>query len=632
MSVAAEHQATNDERETGLWHNLSRRKVVVCLVLVVGVLLLYNAVSHGAFLNYDDDHYVVGNKHVREGLSGSTIRWAFTSLEEANWHPLTWLSHALDCQLFHLNPSGHHYLNLLLHAANVVLLFLILQWFTGYTGRSLMVAALFAIHPINVESVAWVAERKNVLSMLFFLLAIGAYGWYVRRPGIARYLSVVALFALGLMAKPMVITLPLVLLLLDYWPLGRMKFRGDTNPAETSSQGGVPSSDNARSLFRLSLEKIPLLLLALASAVVTMVAQKAGGAVASITIRTPWLRVENAIVCYVRYLGKAIWPRHLAALYPYPDWLAAWQVMVSALVLLLVSAAVLRYRKCRYLLTGWLWFLGTLVPMIGLIQVGNQAMADRYAYLPFIGLFIMVGWGLAEWSDRRGMATQYVAAGGVVSVVALGAVTFVQVQYWHDDYTLWTHALAVTERNFVAENNFARALTQRGREEEAVAHFRAAAAIEPNDPVSQINLGIYAENHGDLKQATTRYQQVLALTQDAELRASAFANLGTIFYAMRDYAHAKQNFDSALKLGFEFPAVLLDSGVIAQKAGDLQRATDFYARFAADEPSDVAYLLLAQALERSGRSREAEFAAQQAQRLSSNPAQAHKIVAQLLGN
>jgi protein O-mannosyl-transferase len=632
MSAAAEHPGANDEREAGLVHKLGQRKLVVCLVLVVAVLGLYNAVSHSAFLNYDDDHYVVGNKHVRAGLSGATLGWAFTSLEEANWHPLTWLSHALDCQLFQLNPAGHHYVNLLLHAANVVLLFLILQWLTGYTGRSLMVAALFAVHPINVESVAWVAERKNVLSMLFLLLAIGAYGWYVRRPGVGRYLSVVALFAMGLMAKPMVITLPFVLLLLDYWPLGRMNFSGEISQVDTSPPSEPPSSNAGRSWLRLCVEKIPLLLFALASAVVTMVAQKAGGAVASITIRTPWLRVENAIVCYARYLGKAIWPTRLAALYPYPDSLPVWQVMSSALVLLVVSAVVLRYRQQRYLVTGWLWFVGTLVPMIGLVQVGNQAMADRYAYLPFIGLFVIVVWGVAEWTNRFRAAKLFVTVGAVAAVVALSAVTFIQVKYWRDDYSLWTHALAVTQRNFVAENNFARALTQQGREEEAVKHFRAAADIEPNDPVSQINLGIYSENHGDLKQATTRYQRVLTLTQDAELRASAFANLGTIFFAVKDYAHARQNFDSALKLGFDFPTVLLDSAVIAQKEGDLQRAIDYYARFAAGEPSDVAYLLLAQALERSGRSREAAFAAQQAQRLSSNPAQAQKIVAQLLGN
>lgn len=632
MSVAAARRAANSEPEAGSLYDLGRRKLVLCLVLVVAVLVLYNAVSRSAFLNYDDDHYVVGNTHVRAGLRNQTIGWAFRSLEEANWHPLTWLSHALDCQLFKLNPAGHHYTNLLLHAANVVLLFLVLQWFTGYTGRSAMVAALFAVHPVNVESVAWVAERKNVLCMLFFLLAVGAYGWYARRPSIARYIAVAALFALGLMSKPMVITLPFVLLLLDYWPLGRMKFLAEPDPAPALGGGEGSSAAAAPSVFRLCLEKVPLLLLAVGSAVVTMVAQKAGGAVASFTIRTPWLRVENAIISYIRYLGTAVWPSHLAALYPYPNALPLWQVALAALSLLLISSLVLRYRQHRYLLVGWLWFLGTLVPMIGLIQVGNQAMADRYAYLPFIGLFVMASWGVAEIAARLRIGLQYVAGAALAALVVLAAVTIQQVKHWHDDYSLWTHALAVTQRNFVAENNFARALTQQGREEEAVAHFRAAAAIEPNDPVSQINLGIYAGNHGDLTQAIARYQRALALTADPELRASAFANLGTIFFALRDYPQAKQSFASASKLGFEFPAVLLDSAVIAQKEGDVPKAISYYARFAAAEPSDVAYLLLAQALERGGRSAEASFAAQRAQQLSNNPDRARKIVAQLLAN
>jgi tetratricopeptide (TPR) repeat protein len=567
---------------------------------------------------------------VRAGINWNTIRWSFTSLEQANWHPLTWLSHALDCQLFQLHPAGHHFTNVLLHALNVLLLFLILQWFTGYAGRSLMVAALFAVHPINVESVSWLAERKNVLCMLFFLLAVGAYGWYVRRPGTARYLCVTLLFALGLMAKPMVITLPFVLFLLDYWPIDRMNL-GTWESSSDLSQRGV-SSDGKRSLWWLCAEKIPLLALSAGSAVVTMMAQKAGGAVASTVVRSPLLRGENAIVSYARYLGKAIWPSGLAALYPYPNALSVWQVTLSALVLLLVSAAVLRYREHRHLLVGWPWFLGTMVPMIGLVQVGNQAMADRYAYLPFVGLFVMIVWAAGEWARRRRVATTYLAAAGLVIVIGLSTVTIIQVRHWHDDYSLWSHALAVTRGNFVAENNLGRALTNQGRVEEAIGHFRAAALIEPGDPASQINLGIYAQNHGDLKEAGLRYQRVLVLATDAELRASAYANLGTVYFAQRDYGHAKENFASAMKLGFAFPAVLLDSALIAQKEGDFTHAVDYYARFATAEPSDVAYLLLAQALERNGQHDEARVADQQARRLSIDMNQAQKMVDKVLAN
>lgn len=630
MSSPATQPDIEPQGEPVTLRSLTQRKPVLCLVLVAVTLLPYLTMTRNAFLSYDDDHYVVRNAHVVAGLSRDTVKWAFTTFEQANWHPLTWLSHALDCQLFQLHPAGHHFMNLLLHVLNVVFLFVILQRWTGYTGRSLMVAALFAVHPVNVESVAWLAERKNVLSMLFFLLALAAYGWYARRPAVGRYLCVAALFALGLMAKPMVITLPFVLLLLDYWPLERMN-SGSSEPSRESSDHGV-TADNKRPFWWLCLEKVPLFVLSAASAVVTVMAQKAGGAVASTVVRSPLLRVENAIVSYTRYIGKAIWPSGLAALYPYPNAIPLWQVAASALLLLLVSVLVLRYRERRSLLVGWLWFLGTMVPMIGLVQVGNQAMADRYAYLPFVGLFVMIVWPLAEWARRRQVATGYLAAAGLAVVLALGAATFVQVQYWHDDYRLWSHALAVTQKNFVAENNLGRALTTQGRVEEAVVHFRAAARIEPGDPASQINLGIYAQNHGNLQEAAARYQRVLVLATDAELRASAYANLGTVYFALHDYGRAKESFESSMKLGFTFPAVLLDSALIAQKTGDLDRAIDCYARFAAMEPSDVAYLLLAQALNLAGRRKEADFAAEQAQRLSRDMIQAQKIVEKVLGS
>ncbi|MGA2355418.1 MAG: hypothetical protein ABSG02_13055 [Terriglobales bacterium] len=648
----------------------TQRKLVLALLLVALTLAVYNPVARNGFLKYDDDHYVTDNPHVQAGLRWATLTWAFTSFDQANWHPLTWLSHALDCQLFRLNPVGHHYTNLLLHAANALLLFLILQWFTGYTARSLMVAALFAVHPLNVESVAWVAERKNVLCMFLLLLTLAAYGWYVRHPGTVRYCAVAALFAMSLMSKPMSITLPLLLLLLDYWPLRRLAVRrsaalSQTNvgtdapvcPAEQSSapvgnQETVQFAKCTHSPWYLLREKLPLLALSLASALTTIYAQRSGGAVLTRAAHSPLLRLKNVIVCYVLYIQKTLWPSHLAVLYPYPRprALPLWLVAICALILVAITAAVLKYRRRQYLVVGWLWYLGTMVPMIGLIQVGNQAMADRYAYLPVIGLFIMIVWSAADCANslsansasQNSLAIKSLAAVAVIVLFALSAVTRIQITYWHDDFSLWSHALAVTSKNYVAENNFANALANQGRYDEAILHFRAAAALEPGDPVSQLNLGIYAQQHADPQQAISRYNAVLALATDPQIRGAAYANLGTVYFALHDYSQAQQNFLSALQLQIIFPAVLLDMGLIeqktaekaehnaAQKSDAWNHAAEYFARYAALEPSDVAYLLLADALQHAGRPNDAAAANQQALRLSNDIARARQRAAELV--
>ncbi len=632
MPVAAVKPAIALQEVGGIFRSSAQRKLVLGLLLVVVTLALYNPVSRNGFVNFDDDRYVTDNPQVRAGLHWSTISWAFISLDQANWHPLTWLSHALDCQLFQLNPVGHHYTSVLLHAMNALLLFLILQWFTGYTARSLTVAALFAVHPLNVESVAWVAERKNVLSMFFFLLALAAYGWYVRRRGIVRYMTVAILFAMGLMSKPMVITLPLVLLLLDYWPLGRMCFSSNVG-SNDNDDAKVRFAAGAQPLSRLCLEKIPLLALSAGSAVITMMAQRAGGAVLTSAAHAPVLRLENAIVCYALYIKKAVWPSHLAALYPYPHALPAWEVTTSALFLCAVTCAVLKYRKHRYLVVGWFWYLGTMVPMIGLVQVGNQAMADRYAYLPLIGLFVMIAWTAAEWAGSRHASTRLLAAAGLAVLLALSAVTHIQLSYWQDDLTLWAHALAVTQNNFVAENNFASALIRQGRSDEAIIHFRAASALEPQDATSQLNLGIYAQEHGDLQQAAARYAYVLQLATDTQLRASAYANLGTVYFALHDYPQAQKNFDSAIKLKRVFPIALLDMGLIAEKNAeknnDWDHAADYFAHYVVLDPNDVGYLLLAHALHQAGRDEDAKLAYQQARRFSNDIGQAQQRAASL---
>jgi protein O-mannosyl-transferase len=637
MPASAAKSALAPKGLAEIFHSPAKLTLVLCLALAAITLALYNPAAGHGFANYDDDRYVLTNTHVRAGLTWSTMKWAFTTFDEANWHPLTWLSHALDCQLFQMNPAGHHYTSLLLHAASVLLLFVLLAKVTRSTGRSLMVAALFAVHPLNVESVAWVAERKSVLAMFFFLLTLGAYGRYARKPGVARYGVVTLLFAMGLMSKPMVITLPFALLLLDYWPLGRML----GSRSEEVETGGSSSEYSRWPIWQLCLEKLPLVALSAASAIVTIAAQKAGGAVTHNLASATLLRFENAIVSYALYVAKAFWPSRLALLYPYPHSLASWKVVVSALFLVSVTVLVVKYRRHRYLPVGWFWYLGTMVPMIGLMQVGNQAMADRYAYLPLLGIFVMAVWGVADLVSAReaglehaaGNEPQSRASSTILAAIAVGvaaalaAVTHIQLSYWHDDLSLWTHTLSVTQANFVAENNVGAILAQQGRIEEAVAHLRVASALEPDDPVSQLNLGVYAQQHGDLNQAISRYEAALQFATDSRIRASAYANLGQIYYSQRDYVRARENFESAARLNNPYP---LQLGLLAQKAGDWNRAVQCYAYAVAAQPSDVGFLLLEQALRGAGRDQEAERAHQQAEQHSGDLGRAQQTTNELL--
>ena len=584
-------------RNVGLFSSPDRRNFVLGLLLIVATLALYNPVSHHPFVNFDDDRYVTDNTHVRAGLHWDTVKWAFASFDEANWHPLTWLSHALDCELFGVNPAGHHYVNVLLHACNAVLLFWVLWRATGSTGRSWMVAALFALHPINVESVAWVAERKSALSMLFLLLALAAYGWYVRKPSIGRYAAVAALFAGGLMAKPMVITFPFLLLLWDYWPLQR-----------------------AQSFAKLALEKIPLLVLSAASAVVTVKAQRFGAAIGSVTKYPLAMRLENAVISYARYLGKALWPSRLSPIYPYPaGGLKVWQTSLAALLLLAITILICTAgKRRRYLAVGWFWFLGTLVPMIGLVQVGTQAMADRYAYLPFVGLFILICWGLADWASGRHAAQMGLVAVSLVALVALAAVSYRQIGYWKDNVTLWSHAVAVAPGSFIAENNLGGALLNEDKEAEAMPHFRAAAALDPTDPMSRLNLAAYAQRQGRAQEAIDQYARVLTMTSDPRLRATAFSDMGYALRDLGDLEHAKMSFREAVKLRPRMLRAWLGLGLADQKSGNYAEAVKDYAQVLGIQRWDLGYFLLARALSQNGQTEMSKAAMDEARRLSEN--------------
>jgi tetratricopeptide (TPR) repeat protein len=589
-----------------------------CLALIAAVFAVYYPVVHNQFLNYDDQQYITENQHVTVGLTWKTVKWAFTTDTEANWHPLTWLSHAIDCQLFGLNPAGPHIVNVLLHAANAVLLFLLLESATGFRWRSLMVAALFALHPLNVESVAWAAERKNVLSMLFFLLAFHAYLRYTREPGWRSYLPVVGFYALSLMAKPQAVTFPFLLLLWDYWPLQRLW------PDEHGSAGRHTSSSKSRGGL-LVLEKVPLLLLTAASAVVTMASQTAGLAVKTSSQYSYLLRLETALVSYVRYLGKAFWPAKLVAMYPHPTQLyPVWQVTGAAAVLLLITAWVVRANTQRYLAVGWFWFLGSLVPMIGLVQVGDQAMADRYAYIPFIGLFVMIVWTIADMAGARKIPPRWLAIPAAVCLLALGIVTFRQVSYWHDPESFWRRTLALTQDNYVAHTSLGGFLRSHGRTEEAMEQYREALAIRPDDLVAILNLGAYEHEHGNLQGAIERYEFVAAHAGKPSFRAKAYANLGFAYRQMGQTQKAKDAFESSLQLLPGQPAVMVTLGLMAEVDGDFAAAVRQYVHAVSQQPSDVGYLLLAHALKQEGKNDDAKAMFQRAARLSKNLPQAEK--------
>lgn len=614
MATAPKKAARPQQEAAGLFASAGKRNAVLGLLLAVATLVLYNPVNQHPFVNYDDDRYVTENPHVRAGLTGETIRWAFTTTEQANWHPLTWLSHALDCQLFHLNAGGHHLTSLLIHVVNLVLLFLLLAYATGRAGPSLLVAALFAFHPINVESVAWVAERKNLLCTFFFFLTIGAYGWYARKPDWKRYLLVAFLFACGLMAKPMVLTLPFVLLLLDYWPLGRAK-------GSLSGASELPRESWAK----LVTEKVPLFALSAASAAITMKAQQAGGAIRSTTQFSLGVRVENALVAYGMYLWKTIWPARLAPLYPHPgDSLAAWQVISSVLVLGAVTALVWRFRSKPYLLVGWLWFLGTLVPVIGLVQVGDQAMADRYAYIPLIGIFIMIAWTAVDLAEARRipLAARIVAAACVL--IALATVTHAQLLYWQSNSDLWSHTLDVTRKNFIAEDNLGGALLLEGKPEEAYPHFQAAAQINPQDPMSHANLGAYLQEHGRLQEAVEQYNATIRLTSDRGLLASTYANQGTAYRELGDFAKARASYDKALRENPNQFNAYLGLGRLLEQEGNLDEAIASYSHSVELQPTGEGFTYLGHSLEKANRLPEAMAAYRQALQISPDSREAQQ--------
>ena len=589
-----------------------RRDAVVAGLLLLAVGLAFGRAAGHDFVNFDDNVYVYDNPRVAAGLTADGIVWAFTGRHAANWHPLTWLSHMLDVQLFGLRPAGHHASSVLLHGLTAAFLFLALRSLTGRLWTSAFAAALFALHPMRAESVAWVAERKDVLSGLFFALALGAYARYARRPSsLPRYLAVVALFALGLMAKPMLVTLPLLLLVLDCWPLGR------GCPARRSA----PDRPGAhpRRWGRLALEKVPLLLLSAASAAVTLWAQRE--AIVSDELLSPGWRVANAAVSYVEYLGKSLFPANLAVFYPHPgSGLAAWKAATAGGTLVAVTAGTLAVRRRHpWLAAGWLWFLGMLVPVIGLVQTGGQATADRYAYLPQIGLAVALAWTTAAaggTARRRPMACG--AAAAALALLALGA--WRQTGHWRDSETLFTRALAVTPGNALAHNNLGVFLSTKGRTDEAIAQYRRALELWPRYAEAATNLGVALAGRGLLREAMGSYRD--ALSSDPG-HAGARYNLGNALALLGRDDEAIREYERALAVDPGMTEARVNLCAALERRGRPEEAAAQCRAALADKPdSSEAHANLGAALAALGRFDEAVRQHEAALRLAPASAEA----------
>jgi tetratricopeptide (TPR) repeat protein len=671
----------------------SKESLFICLFLALGTLAVYWPVTRAEFVNYDDTDYVTQNAHVQAGLSAKSFAWAWGSEVARNWHPVTMFSHMLDCQLFGMRPGWHHLTSLLFHAANALLLFLLFKRLTGAVWRSALVAALFAFHPLHVESVAWIAERKDVLSTFFFLLTLWAYAAYVARsaahspqatagsqksevrgpkaasrartasqrpprvtshvsrlrPSWFLYVLALLLFALGLMSKPMLVTLPFVLLLLDYWPLRRFELR--TNHSKL------------RTVFPLFAEKLPFLLLTAASCVVTFLVQQKGGAVLDVSNFPPGQRIANALVSYVRYLGKMIWPEHLAALYlrkaPWPSW----EIALAAVFLLTVTLVAVRFARRRpYLAVGWFWYLGTLVPVIGLVQVGMQSLADRYTYIPLIGIFIILDWGGWElvgfW--RVPVAVPATAAG--LALVACMVLTRAQLPYWHNSERLFQRMIAVTEGNYMAhynlgnlygredklaeavqqyeaalraepnyaeaENNLGTILLRLRRFDEAIAHHAAAVRIRP-EYLYYFNLANAYADAGKSTEAIAQYQQALRLDPSS---SAAHHNLGLVLQGQGRSQEAMAEFRAALQLQPDYESAEHNLANRLADAGRLDEAIAHYlAAIRLDAKHAESYNGLGICYAMQGKMPEAERQFREAVRLNPEFAGAQSNLANALG-
>jgi tetratricopeptide (TPR) repeat protein len=550
--------------------------LAICISLAIVTIAVFWQVGNHEFISFDDNDYVTENRQVQDGITLKGIAWAFSEPHAHNWHPLTWISHMLDCQVFGLRPGRHHLVNLFFHVANTLLLFLILRRMTNALWQSAFVAAVFALHPLHVESVAWVAERKDVLSTFFWMLTMGAYVYYVERPGYKRYLLVFVFLVLGLMSKPMLVTLPFVLLLLDYWPLRRLQGEQSSAPiAAATSQPARRSKKKQKSrqqsgkdtvqtkgtvelralwpkIRALLKEKIPFFIITIVFCFVTFYAQQL--VVKPMELYPLGDRIANALISYISYIGKMLWPLKLSIFYPYAAIaLFSWQAVSALLVLLLTTYLTIRgARRFPYLIVGWLWYLGTLIPVIGLVQVGLQSMADRYTYITFIGIFVMVAWGVPELLNRWRYRKFALATVSVVIFLALTVLTYVQIGYWRNNIALYGHAIAVTTPNSWVENNMGNALNLQGKKDEAIAHFRKAISIS-NEADAHYNLGTVLASQGKLDEAINQFRESISISPGY---AKAHNNLGNALLYQGRLDEAIASYREALRLNPDYEMAL----------------------------------------------------------------------------
>jgi protein O-mannosyl-transferase len=537
---------------------------LIIIILIVSSCITFGRIVNNGFINYDDNLYITENNYVKSEINPQNINWAFSAVVSGNWHPLTLLSHTLDWTLFGANASGHHLVSLLLHIGTVIFLFLFLNKTTNNIWPSAFAAAFFALHPLRVESVAWASERKDVLSMFFGIISLHAYAYYAEKTTISRYCLCLILFVLSLMSKPMMITLPFVLMLLDYWPLERWQ-----------KVFNAPTKERFNSASKLIWEKVPFICMTIASSIITLWAQNKDGSVAAEVVSPLTARAANAIVSYVAYLVKTFWPTNLAVFYPYEFSLPLWKVVISTIIVILIFSVIICYvKKLPFLFVGWLWYLGTLIPVIGLVQVGSQAMADRYHYLPSIGIAMILAWGIPSLIKNKNIRKIILFPASLVFLIIMSALTWTQCGYWKSDSTLFNHALRVTKNNYLAHSNLGASFFEKGNNNEALYHFNKAILIKPDYFYIYVNRGNTYYNLGQYQRVIEDYTKALSLKKDY---ADGYYTRGNVYYILGDYQKSIADYNNAIILKPDFAEAYNHRGTIYyNKLNQYQKSIEDY--------------------------------------------------------
>jgi tetratricopeptide (TPR) repeat protein len=605
----------------------------IYIALALSTVLVFRQVGKFDFVNYDDTDYVSENQHVLNGLTSDGVRWAFTTGHAYFWHPLTWLSLMLDCQLFGPDPGWIHLVSVFLHLANTLLVFAVLKKMTGSIWPSAFVAAAFAIHPMHVESVVWISERKDVLSTFFFLLTLASYAGYVKRPSVFRYFATLTIFAVGLMAKPMLVTLPFLLLLLDYWPLNRFEAPGPVKISGRQTHESTTAPGRHAALCRIIIEKIPFLVFSAVFSVITFLTQQAGGVIVDIKTIPLKLRAGNVFFSYAAYIGKMFWPKNLAAHYPFEavGAIPLGQFVLYALLLVSVSLLVLRFwRTRRYLLVGWFWFVGTLIPVIGLVKFTVTSYADRFTYIPYIGLFIMIAWGLPELLSKLPYRKAVLGISMMIVLMAFGICSHRQVSFWNNSISLFSHALEVTQNNYLAYNNLGAAYETLGRYQDAIDAYKQAIGIKPDYADACYNLGIAYGNLGRYQEAIEAYRQAIGIKPD---NADAYNNLGVAYYSLGRYQEAIEVFKQAIRIKPDNADAYNNLGAAYGRLGRYQEAIEAYKQAIGIKPDNAdAHNNIGTAYYNLGRYQEAMEAYKQAIRIKADFADAHNNLGAAYGS